>query len=355
MAAALSASPSPAPAGDSPAPAADPARPSLRARLLTALRTAVKRVKLSLALFAVDRVRDKQGILRLSSRFPPSVRTTFADLFTCYVEQVTLGSGGDAARAEAESVATFKGMVKAYARQLAFPYEFPSYHTAMRHPVDYYALGNQYVGNLVDWGRSVLAFPDRWGRVAAALAAGDNVVLLANHQSEADAAFIPLLTAASHPGLGERVVYVAGDRVVTDLMAKPFSMGRNLLCVHSRKRMDDDPAAKPAKMRQNMRTLKEMERLLRGGGQLLWLAPAGGRDRVRAGDGVLAPDAFDPAAVEMVRRLGAKAGGGGGSGGGNGPVTRFLPLAMATYAVMPPPASLEKALGEKREARPNNP
>jgi glycerol-3-phosphate O-acyltransferase len=63
------------------------------------------------------------------------------------------------------------------------------------------------------------------------------VVLMGNHQSEGDAAFIPLLTEVSHPGLGEQVTYVAGDRVVTDLLCKPFSMGKNLLCVHSKKHM----------------------------------------------------------------------------------------------------------------------
>jgi glycerol-3-phosphate O-acyltransferase len=43
-----------------------------------------------------------------------------------------------------------------------------------------------------------------------------------------------------HTGLGERVVYVAGDRVTGDIMSKPFSMGRNLLCIFSKKHMVND-------------------------------------------------------------------------------------------------------------------
>lgn len=39
----------------------------------------------------------------------------------------------------------------------------------------------------------------------------------------------------------------AGDRVVADPLCKPFSMGRNLFCVHSRKRMDDIPELKAEK------------------------------------------------------------------------------------------------------------
>ena len=85
--------------------------------------------------------------------------------------------------------------------------------------------------------------------IQQALDRGENVVLMGNHQSEGDAAFIPLLTEVSHPGLGESITYVAGDRVVTDLLCKPFSMGKNLLCVHSKKHMDDDPALKSAKMK----------------------------------------------------------------------------------------------------------
>ena len=41
-----------------------------------------------------------------------------------------------------------------------------------------------------------------------------------------------LVLEATHPGLATDVVYVAGDRVVTDPLCKPFSMGRNLFCVH---------------------------------------------------------------------------------------------------------------------------
>lgn len=87
------------------------------------------------------------------------------------------------------------------------------------------------------------------------------MILFANHQSEGDAAFIPLLTEVSHPGLGELVTYVAGDRVITDLLAKPFSMGKNLLCVNSKKHMNDIPELKAAKMKQNLTTIKAIHYL----------------------------------------------------------------------------------------------
>jgi len=230
-------------------------------------------------------------------------------------------------------------MIKAYAEQmLGESYKFPSYHRAIREPFDYYQMANAYIGSLIDFERSLLKNCSRWSEIQQQLEDGENVILLGNHQSEGDAAFIPLLTEVSHPGLGEQVIYVAGGRVVSDILAKPFSMGKNLLCVVSKKHMDKDPNIKSAQMKQNLSTLKEMQNLLNAGGALIWIAPAGGRDR-RKQDGSLIPDDFDPQAVEMMRKLGTKK---------SAAPTHFYPLAMATYDIMPPPATTEKELGETR-------
>lgn len=72
------------------------------------------------------------------------------------------------------------------------------------------------------------------------------------------AAVWALLLEHTHPRIATDVFYVAGDRVVSDPLCKPFSMGRNLFCVHSKKRMDDDPSQREAKQRTNRRTLSEM-------------------------------------------------------------------------------------------------
>jgi len=74
-------------------------------------------------------------------------------------------------------------------------------------------------------------------------------------------------------------------------------------------------------MKQNLATLKEMQTLLNKGGALIWIAPAGGRDR-RKPDGTLLPDEFDPQAVEMMRKLGTKK---------SSAPTHFYPLAMVLH------------------------
>ena len=56
--------------------------------------------------------------------------------------------------------------------------------------------------------------------------------MLYNWLSIAPAQVWALLLESTHLGLSTDVVYVAGDRVVTDPLCKPFSMGRNLFCVH---------------------------------------------------------------------------------------------------------------------------
>ena len=67
-------------------------------------------------------------------------------------------------------------------------------------PIDYYQMGNDYVGTMVDWNRSVMGNAYLWDDIERQVAAGENIVFFANHQSEADAAFIPLLTRKTHPG-----------------------------------------------------------------------------------------------------------------------------------------------------------
>ncbi|KAK3430023.1 hypothetical protein EUGRSUZ_E01634 [Eucalyptus grandis] len=195
------------------------------------------------------------------------------------------------------------------------PFIFPPYHKAAREPFDYYMFGQNYIHPL-----------------------GHNVVLISNHQTEADPAVIALLLEGTHSHIVENVTYVAGDRVVTDPLCKPFSMGRNLVCVYSKKHMFDVPELVEMKRRSNTRSLKEMALLLRGGSQLLWIAPSGGRDRPDPLTGEWYPAPFDSAVVDNMRRLVEHSAVPG----------HLYPLALLCYDIMPPPPQVEKEIGEKR-------
>ncbi|KAK9806373.1 hypothetical protein WJX72_012050 [[Myrmecia] bisecta] len=218
------------------------------------------------------------------------------------------------------------------------PYTFPSHHHRILEPYNYYEFGQNYVRTLIDFSKSVIGHLPRFEKMAEQIANGENVVLLANHQTEADPGVFALLLEHTHPNLATDVIYVAGDRVVTDPLCKPFSMGRNLFCVHSKKRLDDIPELKAQKIATNRRTLTAMARALNEGGKLLWIAPSGGRDRPQADTGAWHPDKWDPSAVELMRQLLAKA----------KPAGHLYPFAMYSWELMPPPKVVEKGLGERR-------
>jgi glycerol-3-phosphate O-acyltransferase len=221
----------------------------------------------------------------------------------------------------------------------AAAYTFPSFHERILEPYNYYNFGQRYIRGLIDFTTSMLGNEAGFKEVEQQLKNGENVVLLANHQTEADPAVFALLLEAAFPDLATDVIYVAGDRVVTDPLCKPFSMGRNLFCVHSKKHMGDDPEVKAEKMATNRKTLRAMQNALNEGGKLLWIAPSGGRDRAvdeKSGENI--PDPFDPSAVELMRALITKA----------KPAGHLRPFAMYSYKIMPPPKVVEQDIGEER-------
>ncbi|KAL3142097.1 hypothetical protein ABBQ32_004718 [Trebouxia sp. C0010 RCD-2024] len=271
-----------------------------------------------------------------SGKLPKELYPAFQDFYNSY-KQTVLSS--DAPDASPELVAEVMGSIADRTfNQFLDPYTFPSYHTRLLEPYDYYKFGQNYVRTLINFDKSVVGHLDRFQKVQEQLDAGHNVVLLANHQTEADPGVWALLLEKVLPRLATEIIYVAGDRVVADPLCKPFSMGRNLFCVHSRKRMDDVPELKAEKMATNRRTLGAMVKELSKGGKLVWIAPSGGRDRPDPQSGEWLPHRYDPGAVELMRTMMAKSKKRG----------HLWPMAMYSWEVMPPPAGLEKNLGERR-------
>ncbi|KAK2970119.1 hypothetical protein RJ640_017776 [Escallonia rubra] len=215
---------------------------------------------------------------------------------------------------------------------------FPPYHKAIREPFDYYMFVQNYIRPLIDFRNSYVGNISRFHEMEQKLQQGHNIVLISNHQTEADPAVIALLLEATNPHIAENMNYVAGDRVVTDPLCKPFSMGRNLLCVYSKKHMNDDPELVEMKRRSNTKSLKEMALLLRGGSKIIWIAPSGGRDRPDPATRQWSPAPFEASAVDNMRRLVEHAGVPG----------HMYPLALLCYDIMPPPAQVEKEIGERR-------
>eukprot|EP00803_Ostreobium_quekettii_P004878 evm.model.scf_1861EXC.1 EVM.evm.TU.scf_1861EXC.1 scf_1861EXC:4626-5861(-) len=266
---------------------------------------------------------------------PGDVARIWRDFYFSYKEAV-LGSGRPEAT-EALVVEVQASIAERVLVDMADPYTFPSYHERVLAPYNYFEFGQRYAGALIDFQNSVVGHLERWDGVDTQIEAGHNVVLLANHQTEADPAVFAHMLGATHPRLAQDVIYVAGDRVVTDAMCKPFSMGRNLFCVHSKKHMDDVPELREEKMANNRRTLAVMARKMNAGGLLMWIAPSGGRDRPDDA-GAWRPAPFDAASVEICRKLATRSKAPG----------HLYPMAMLSWGMMPPPKTTSKALGERR-------
>lgn len=270
-----------------------------------------------------------------AGRCPKQLVPAWQDFYNNYKTAV-VGSGVEGADEKLASRVQ-ASIADTVLNQFIQPYQFPSFHERILEPYNYFEFGQRYVSALIDFNSSLLGNPAQWDTINQQLEQGHNVVLLANHQTEADPGVFAHMLAASNPKLSTDVVYVAGDRVVTDPLCKPFSMGRNLFCIYSKRHMGDIPELKAQKMEANRKTLVAMQKALNKGGVLMWIAPSGGRDRPKE-DGQYLPDVFDAAAVELMRNLVNRAKQPG----------HLYPMAMYSWPMMPPPKTVDKALGERR-------
>lgn len=225
-------------------------------------------------------------------------------------------------------------------KQKISPHSFSIFHRAVRHPFDYYQFGLDFIRPFIDPNKSLLLGEENLTAIEKQLNDRQNVILFANHQTEPDPQIISLLIEKNHPKLASEMIFVAGHRVISDPVAIPMSLGRNLLCIYSKKYLNYPPEEKAQKMSHNQKTLKKMQELLNEGGHCIFVAPSGGRDRRNAqGEIEIAP--FDPQSIELFYLMGQQA----------EHKTHFYPLSLCTYHLMPPPQRIEKKLGEQRVIR----
>lgn len=232
---------------------------------------------------------------------------------------------------------TFAEFLDCYLKNIENPYQFSPYHQALTTPFDYREFGVRFFGMLVDQKRSALLHQDSFRQAEQQLEKGENVFLLANHQSEADPQLLYLLLRKEFPLLAERTTFVAGHRVTTDPLAVPFSMGCNLICIYSKKYIELEPEHKVERTLHNQKALGQMRELLDRGGACIYIAPSGGRDRPDH-SGRVVPDFFDPSSLEMSFLQGKRA----------AVKTHFYPLTLLTYEVLPAAQAVQKELGEPR-------
>ncbi|MCB1107419.1 MAG: 1-acyl-sn-glycerol-3-phosphate acyltransferase [Chlamydiia bacterium] len=234
----------------------------------------------------------------------------------------------------------FNVFIRLVIEQFRSPFQFQPYHEKLRVPFDYYKFGLDFLRPLVDLPHSTLTGTENLDLIETFLKKKENVILFANHQIEADPQAISILLEDCYSEFAENLIFVAGTRVTTDPLAIPFSMGRNLLCIHSKKYIDTPPEQQHEKQMHNKRTMERMVDLLSEGGHAIYVAPSGGRDRANA-EGVVEVAPFDPQSLEMFYLMAKKAKN----------LTHFFPLSLSTYHLLPPPETTETELGESRITR----
>ncbi|MCB1112629.1 MAG: 1-acyl-sn-glycerol-3-phosphate acyltransferase [Chlamydiales bacterium] len=225
-------------------------------------------------------------------------------------------------------------------RQVNDPYPFEPFHRRITEPFNYYDFGISFVAPLIKMDKTQIIGLENVDKMVEQIEKGDNVILFANHQIEPDPQAIASMLQATHPKFAEEMIFVAGHRVTTDALAVPLSLGCNLLCIYSKKYVENPPEQKEEKMIHNKRTMMKMSELLAEGGKCIYVAPSGGRDRPDA-EGIVDVSPFDPASLEMFRLMAMQ----------SGHPTHFYPLALRTYDILPPPDNVQSELGEYRNAR----
>ncbi|HLB52873.1 MAG TPA: 1-acyl-sn-glycerol-3-phosphate acyltransferase [Chlamydiales bacterium] len=270
-----------------------------------------------------------QKMLSPGGPIPPKYQEILVQFVTCYSQ--ALGEHFDAAIPNL--LLFFELVIPNFSK----PYSFQPYHQKIRHPIDYYRFGLDFIGPLIEEETSRIYGEEHLEEIQKALHAGENAILLGNHQTEPDPQVISILLEKKYKELAEKIIFVAGERVITDPLAIPFSMGCDLLCIYSKRYIDHPPELKEQKRLHNKQTMEKMSRLLSEGGKIIYVAPSGGRDRKNiSGKIEVAP--FDPDSIEMFRLMAKK----------GGKKTLFIPFALSTYDLLPPPKVIQKELGEIR-------
>lgn len=213
---------------------------------------------------------------------------------------------------------------------------FYFYHERVLRPFNYYKFGLDFCRPIVDFAHSTLQSHDVLDRMLAQLANGENIILLANHQAEIDPQIIELMLQHHGYQFGSDIIFVAGERVLKDPLAIPFSLGRNIISIYSKRYQDIDPALKVVHQKHNRQAMQKMAHIMEEGSKIIFVAPSGGRDRKK--DGILLPEVLDEKSVQLFRVIGRNC----------SKKSHFYPLAIHTYDTLPPPANINVELGEER-------
>ena len=124
-----------------------------------------------------QKVQDKLTKAQEKYDIPEKWMNVMGGFFTSYMTSV-YKAGNDLDYYEGLLTQLFKKILE-FSKE---PYQFEPFHEAMREPFDYYNLGTEFATGVINRDTSELLGKENLEKIKAQTAAGDNVVLLANHQ-----------------------------------------------------------------------------------------------------------------------------------------------------------------------------
>lgn len=233
-----------------------------------------------------------------------------------------------------EQATIFSDYLQQVIIQCKSPTPFPPFH-----PMDEtrHKAGKQFFSCFIDQESSTVLGQDNLDKIASLIEKKENVILFSNHQIEPDPQAIDLAISKTHPELVKNMIFIAGEKVVTDPFTIPFSLGYNIISIYSKKHIENPPENKEQKQIHNQKTMQVLVELLQEKGKIVWVAPSGGRDRPDENNELI-PAALDPASILMFALLAKK----------SQVPTHFFPLSLKTYSLLPPPKERDSQLGEER-------
>ncbi|OGN59674.1 MAG: hypothetical protein A3F40_01085 [Chlamydiae bacterium RIFCSPHIGHO2_12_FULL_27_8] len=262
----------------------------------------------------------------------------FEDKYFKILKELFLEYKNESKISENEIDELFITLTKLMIDQIKNPFKFDDYHKKIESPFNYYEFGKNFIRPLIDKNSQIYGI-ENLEKIQNYIDQNENVILLSNHQSECDPEAIFILLEEKFNKLQKNIIFVAGERVISDPLAVPFSKGVDLLCIYSKRYLDIDLEKKHEKQLHNKRVMTKMSSLLSEGGKIIYVAPSGGRDRIENGNISIAD--FDPQSIEMIYLMAKK----------SKIKTHFILLTLFTYYLLPPPESIQIEIGEKRSVK----
>lgn len=201
------------------------------------------------------------------------------------------------------------------------------------HPYDkdFYKWSLDFWSPLIDKEKSQFLGIENMKKIVKWKEEGHNIFLIGNHHIEADANIIRyFFKIHGYENISKEIIFIGGHKIRVDPLSKPFTASANILCVYSKKYIENPPHLKEEKIAFNIKSLSVLQNLLNEGNKIIWFTPSGGRDR-KSPDGTIKISPFDPKIIQtfyvFAKRTKLK--------------MHFVGLALNTYNLCQPPDTID--------------